>query len=93
MRLISRRIIAWSFFLYLSMPPDSSSCSYSTSFLRRSRTVEKLVSVPPIQRSVTDGMPHLPASACTTGRICFFVPRNMIWAPVAARLRTKCVAW
>ncbi len=92
MRFISRRIVDWSFFLYFSMPPVVSRCSSSIKRAKRSRTVAKLVSVPPIQRSVTGGMLHFFASASTTGRICFFVPRNMICEPVAAKCRKKCVA-
>src|SRR4030095_2561669 len=48
------------------------------------RTVLKLVSMPPNQRSVTKGMFTLFAHSVTISFACFLVPTNMIFLPERA---------
>jgi hypothetical protein len=54
--------------------------------------VWKLVSVPPSQRFVTNGMPQRPASASMDSCACFFVPTKTIVSPRDATPRAKSIA-
>ena len=83
---VSMRI---SFLVRPSKPPV---CSIvSSSFIRWSRlcTVWKLVSIPPSQRWLTNGMLTRPASSAMASCACFLVPTNMIVPPCATVSRTN----
>ncbi len=78
-----------SFLESASKPP--SCCIRRSSKRRRIRfcMVEKLVSMPPIQRRLTKNMPHRAASVWTVSWACFLVPTKSTGRPLAAIVRTK----
>ena len=57
-------------------------------WLMRGWMVWKLVSVPPSQRLLMNGMPHRSASCSTMRRACFFVPTNRTCSPDETTSRT-----
>ena len=92
--------LAASFLVMRSKSPAcwrASSCSSSPI---RFRIVTKLVSMPPSQRLLTNGMLARTASAAIGSWACFFVPTNSTSSPRATVSRTKsratssrCAVW
>ena len=74
------------------MSPSSRICSSCSSRLMRLMIVWKFVSMPPIQRRLTNGMPQRRASSSIVSWACFLVPTNMIVPPFATNSRTQVIA-
>ena len=75
----SRRRVAIIFFECWWMLPSSSIVSSCSRRRRRLRITEKLVRVPPIQRSVTMGMPVRWPASWMTPLTCRLVPTHRTW--------------
>ena len=88
----SRDSTSASFLVSTVCPPVVSMSSSSLRRCSRLKTVWKLVSMPPSQRSVTYGIPTRPA--CSTMASCAwrFVPMNMMVPPCATVSLTKSYA-
>ena len=85
----SRLRMSASFLGMASKSPASFIRSYSCIFFTRALMVWKLVSMPPSQRSLMKGMPHLRAWSAMGSWVCFLVPTNRIVPPSATMSRTK----
>ena len=72
----SARSFSASFLGSEAMRPSASIVSSACMRLMRLRIVTQLVSMPPSQRWLTNGIPARAASVSTASWACFFVPMN-----------------
>ena len=85
----SRESTSASFFVSTVAPPVTSMSSSSLRRCSRLKTVWKLVSIPPSQRSVTYGMPTRLACSAIDSCAWRLVPMNMMVPPWATVSLTK----